>query len=87
LLGNKGIQSYCKLQELNQLIAIELLTSNFLENFGSCPNFQRGANARFDLGADLANKVMGAISVIFGSHVSLRVHHCKRDEVHFTTLL
>jgi len=29
----------------------------------------------------------GAISVIFGSQVSLRVHYCKRDEVYFTTLL
>jgi len=47
------------LQELNQLIRIELLTSNFLENFGFSPNFQRGANARFDPGADPANKVRG----------------------------
>jgi len=29
----------------------------------------------------------GAISVIFGSQASLRVHCCKRDEVYFTTLL
>jgi len=29
----------------------------------------------------------GAISVIFGSQISLRVHYRKRDEVYFTTLL
>ena len=60
------------LQELNQLIGIELLTSNFLEN----PDFQGGANARFDPEADPANKVRGKISVICGSQVSLglRVH-------------
>jgi len=29
----------------------------------------------------------GAILVIFGSQVSIRVHHCKRDEEYFTTLL
>jgi len=29
----------------------------------------------------------GAISVIFCSQVSLRVHYCKRHEVYFTTLL
>ena len=29
----------------------------------------------------------GAISIIFGSQVSWRVHYCKRDEVYFTTLL
>jgi len=29
----------------------------------------------------------GAISVTFGSQVSLLVHYCKRDEVYFTTLL
>jgi len=29
----------------------------------------------------------GAISAIFGSQVSFRVHYCKRDEVYFTTLL
>jgi len=34
-----------------------------------------------------ANKVRRAISVTFGSQVSLRVHYCKRDEVYFTTLL
>ena len=28
----------------------------------------------------------GAISVIFGSQVSWRVHYCKRHEVYFTTL-
>jgi len=38
-------------------------------------------------GADPASKFRGAISIIFGSHVSLRVHYCKRDEVYFTTLL
>ena len=29
----------------------------------------------------------GAVSVIFGDHVSLRVHYYKRGEVYFTTLL
>jgi len=29
----------------------------------------------------------GAISVIFGSQVSLRVYYCKRDEAYLTTLL
>ena len=29
--------------------------------------------------------VQGAISVIFGIQVSLRVHYCKRDEVYFRT--
>jgi len=29
----------------------------------------------------------GAISETSGSQVSLRVHYCKRDELHFTTLL
>jgi len=38
-------------------------------------------------GADPASKGRGAVSVIFGSQVSLRVHYCERDEVHFTTLL
>ena len=34
-------------------------------------------------GASPANKFGGeAISVIFGSQVSLRVHYCKRDEVY-----
>jgi len=32
-------------------------------------------------------KLQGAISLIFGSQVSLRFHYCKRDEVYFTTLL
>jgi len=31
--------------------------------------------------------VRGAISVIFRSQISLRVHCCKKDKVHFTTLL
>jgi len=30
---------------------------------------------------------VGAISIIFGSKVSLRVHYCKRDEDNFSTLL
>jgi len=38
-------------------------------------------------GVDPTSKVGGAISVIFGSQVSLRVHYCKIDEVYFTTLL
>ena len=39
-------------------------------------------------GADPASKFRGrAISVIFGSQVSLRVHNCKSDEVYFTALL
>jgi len=40
-------------------------------------------------GADPASKVrrVGAISVIFGSQVSLRVRYCKGDEVYLTTLL
>jgi len=61
------------LQE-NQLIGIDLLTSNFLE-IVVIPNFQRGANARFDPegGADPANKVRWTISVIFISQVSLQV--------------
>jgi len=42
------------LRETNQLIGIELLTSNFLEVLVLSPNFQRGANARFDPGADPA---------------------------------
>jgi len=43
---------------------------------------------RLYLGADPASKVGGgAISAIFGSLVSLRVHYCKRDEVYFTTVL
>jgi len=37
--------------------------------------------------ADPASKFRGAISVLFGSQVSLRVHVCKRDEVYLTTLL
>jgi len=37
--------------------------------------------------ADPARKSIGAISVIFGSLVSLRVNYCKRDEAYFTTLL
>ena len=61
------------LQE-NQLIGIDLLTSNFLE-IVVIPNFQRGPNARFDPegGADPANKVRWTISVIFVSQVSLQV--------------
>ena len=38
--------------------------------------------------ADPASKFRGgAILVIFGSQVSLRVHYCRRHEVYFTTLL
>ena len=61
------------LQE-NQLIGIDLLTSNFLE-IVVIPNFQRGPNARFDPegGADPANKVRWTISVIFVGQVSLQV--------------
>jgi len=41
-----------------------------------------------ETGAESASKVRGgAISVIYGCQVSLRVHYCKRDEVYFTTLL
>jgi len=29
----------------------------------------------------------GAIALKFGGQVSLRVHYCKRDEVHFVTVL
>jgi len=35
------------MQELNQLFAIKLLISGFLEIFGPNLNFQWGANARF----------------------------------------
>ena len=39
-------------------------------------------------GAGPANEFRGgAISVIFGSQVSLRIHFCKRDGVYLTTLL
>jgi len=38
-------------------------------------NFQKGANVRFDPGTDPANKVKGAIFVIFVSQVSWRVHY------------
>jgi len=38
-------------------------------------------------GPDPASYVRGAISVMFGSQVSSKVHNCKRDEVYFTTLL
>jgi len=34
-----------------------------------------------------ANEVKGAISVIFVSQISLRVHYFKRDEVYLTTFL
>jgi len=39
--------------------------------------------------ADPASNVrgVGAVSVIFGSPVSLRVHYCETEEVSFTTLL
>jgi len=38
--------------------------------------------------ADPTSKLRGeAISVLFGSQVSLRLRYCKRDEVYFTTLL
>jgi len=41
-----------------------------------------------EAGSDPASKFRGgAISVIFCSQVSLRVHYCKRDVVCFTTLL
>jgi len=46
-------------------------------------HFQNGE----DTGADPAGKSRGAISVIFCSEVSLRVHYCKRHKVYFTTLL
>jgi len=36
-------------------------------------------------GADPASKFRGAISVVFGSQVSLRIHCCKTDEIYFTT--
>jgi len=35
-------------------------------------------------GADPVNLV-GAISIIFGSQVSLQVHYCKTDEVGYTS--
>jgi len=40
-------------------------------------------------GSDPASKVGEGetISVIFGSQVSLQVHHCKGDDVYFTSLL
>jgi len=38
-------------------------------------------------GVDPANTFRGAISVIFGSQVLLRVHCCKTDEVYFTAQL
>jgi len=41
----------------------------------------------FSPGADPARKFGSAISEIFRSQVSLRVHYCKRDEVYFTALL
>jgi len=34
-----------------------------------------------------SQQVQGAVSEIFGSQVTLRVHYCKRDEVYFTTVL
>ena len=39
-------------------------------------------HAQYNLrtGADPASNVVEAISVIFGSQVSLWVHYCKRDE-------
>ena len=42
-----------------------------------------------ETGADPASKFRGrgAISMIFGSQVSLQVHYCKRDEAYFITLL
>ena len=40
-------------------------------------NFQKWANARFDPGANPVNKVKGALSLIFASQVSLRVHYFK----------
>jgi len=41
----------------------------------------------FNTGADPASKFRGRFQWIFASQVSLWVHYCKRDEVHFTTLL
>ena len=38
-------------------------------------------------GSDPISKVSGAISIILGSRVLLRVHYRKRDEVYFRTLL
>jgi len=40
------------LQEINQLIGIELLTSSFVENIGSLSQFPGRKNARFDHSAD-----------------------------------
>ena len=48
---------------------------------------QRRLVGWFNSGAEAARKFRGAISIIFGSQVSLRVHYYKRDEVYFTTLL
>jgi len=42
---------------------------------------------RYAPGIDIQGRLMRAISIIFGSQVTLRVHYCKRDELHFTTLL
>jgi len=74
------------LQEINQLIGIELLTSNFLDVLVLIPNFQRGENARFGPGADSVNKVKGAISAIFVSQVSLRVHYFKMKYTYNTSV-
>jgi len=38
-------------------------------------------------GENRGSKVRSSILVVFGSHVSLRVHYCKRVGVYFTTLL
>jgi len=42
---------------------------------------------RFVQGRIQPVRLGGAISAIFGSEVSLRVHYCRKDEVYFTTLL
>jgi len=44
-------------------------------------------NNRFCAGADPTSTFSGAISVVFGIQVSLRVHYCKRVQEYFTTLL
>jgi len=68
------------MQELNQLIGIELLTSNFLESFSSWSQIYKEGQMPLPVlttGQIQPIRLRGAISVIFVSQVSLRVHYFK----------
>jgi len=63
------------LQEINQLIGHELLTSSFLENLVLSPNFQGGENARFDHPGDAHVLTYHKFKTVCLNSVQKRTHN------------